>query len=292
MSDSKQTLSAFGRTLARSMKARPAPSYSGLGSRASELLTRYARYMPPTAIFFDMDDTLLDGVAAMTAAWNSVCGEWAPQLGCEAEALRLAIRHQSEIFWQNEAAVETEWRTRLAQAREHVVRLTLECEGWDSAHAETIARRYGEEHRRNLALFGDSLQTLECLRTAGFRLGLLTNGPAAMQRDKIERFGLEPYFDVIVIEGEFGNGKPHERVFRHALEVTGAAPETAWHVGDNLYADVGGAKAVGIHGVWIHRDRLEMKEGAAAIPDRVIGHLPELCEALGVQMPALSASNA
>jgi putative hydrolase of the HAD superfamily len=238
--------------------------------------------MPPTSIFFDMDDTLLDGVAAMTTAWNTICGKWGPQLGCEPEALRLAIRKQSELFWHNEAAVETEWRTRLAEAREHVVRLTLECEGWNPEVAANIAQDYGAEHRSNLTLFEDSLQTLECLRTAGFHLGLITNGPAAMQRDKIDRFGLEPYFDVIVIEGEFGSGKPSEKVFRHALTVTGAAPEAAWHIGDNLYADVGGAKAVGIHGVWIHRDRLEMREGAPAIPDRVIGHLPELCQALGV----------
>ena len=238
--------------------------------------------MAPTSIFFDMDDTLLDGVSAMTTAWNTICGEFGPRLGCEPEALRLAIRTQSELFWRNEAAVETEWRTRLVEAREHVVRLTLECEGWDTDVARTIAEGYSAEHRRLLTLFEDSLQTLECLRSGGFHLGLITNGPAAMQRDKIDRFGLEQYFDVIVIEGEFGAGKPSDKVFRHALSATGAAPEAAWHVGDNLYADVGGAKAVGIHGVWIHRDRLEMKEGAAAIPDRVIGHLPELCEALGV----------
>jgi FMN phosphatase YigB (HAD superfamily) len=51
-------------------------------------------------------------------------------------------------------------------------------------------------------------------------------------------------------------------------------------VGDNLYADIGGAQAVGIHGVWIHRDRLELHEGAPAVPDRVIGHLADLREAL------------
>ena len=235
--------------------------------------------MPPAAIFFDMDDTLLDGFAAMTGAWDAVCAESASVLSCEPEALRLAVRRESERFWSNEAAVETEWRTRLREAREHVVCLALESEGWDTAQAPTIARRYGEEHRARLRMFDDAMSTLETLRAGGFKLGLLTNGPSALQRDKVERFGLEPYFDVIVIEGEFGTGKPHEKVFRHALEVTGAAPADAWHVGDNLYADVGGARAVGVHAVWIHRDRLELKDGEH-VPDRVIAHLDELLAAL------------
>ena len=48
-------------------------------------------------------------------------------------------------------------------------------------------------------------------------LGLVTNGDATQQRDKIERHGLARFFDAIVIEGEFGAGKPDEIVYRHAL---------------------------------------------------------------------------
>ena len=84
----------------------------------------------------------------------------------------------------------------------------------------------------------------------------------------------------MVIEGVFGKGKPAPEVFTHALTVTGTAPHEAWHVGDNLYADVAGAQKVGIHGVWIHRERLEMKENPAAIPDRVVAHLDELVAVL------------
>ena len=34
--------------------------------------------------------------------------------------------------------------------------------------------------------------------------------------------------------------------------------------------DVGGAKNVGIHAVWIHRDRLEIKEEPIVVPDRIL----------------------
>ena len=86
----------------------------------------------------------------------------------------------------------------------------------------------------------------------------------------------------MVIEGEFGHGKPSPRIFAHALSAVGLEPHEAWHVGDNLYADIAGARAAGIHAAWIHRDRLKMGESPKAIPDRVIAHLDELRSALGV----------
>jgi putative hydrolase of the HAD superfamily len=238
--------------------------------------------MLPRAVFFDLDDTLLDGYSAMLAAWAVVCSEASPRLGCEPDALRDAIRREAMSFWKDESAVG-HWRVRLADARTHVIHAALEAEGWDVSLAEGISRRYGEEHRAALVPFDDALETVEAVRAAGVRVGLLTNGPRALQRDKVERFKLEPLMDVIVIEGEFGRGKPAREVFEHGLRVLGAPPEQAWHVGDNLYADIGGAKGCGLSAAWIHRDRLELREDVgAARPDLVISNLRQLRDALAV----------
>jgi FMN phosphatase YigB (HAD superfamily) len=64
------------------------------------------------------------------------------------------------------------------------------------------------------------------------------------------------------------------------METVGSKPELSWHIGDNLYADIGGAQKAGMHAAWIHRDRLELKDDAPCTPDRVFAHLPELLEAL------------
>lgn len=236
--------------------------------------------MPVRAIFFDMDDTLLDTSAGVEASWELACREASPQIGCEWRELRDAIIAEMTHFWRDEAAAE-HWRTKLVEAREHVIDLTLAARGWNPGMTKAISDRYGVERETRLELFADAVETLETLRRKGYKLGLLTNGPADMQRGKVTRFALEQYFDVVVIEGEFGRGKPHREVFEHALASVGMAPEEAWHVGDNLYADIGGAKAVGLHATWIHRDRLELRDDSMPVPDRVIGHLPELREALG-----------
>lgn len=237
--------------------------------------------MKPRAIFFDMDDTLLNTSRGVEESWQLVCREFAPRLSIDSDALREAIRKQASDFWKDEAAVELRWRTRLHDARRHIVELALTSEGLDVAVAEELSMRYWHENRSRMQLFDDAITTLEALRSRGYRLGLITNGPAEMQLDKLARFELEPYFDVVVIEGVFGKGKPAPEVFSHALAMTATDAGEAWHVGDNLYADIGGAQSLGIHGVWIHRERLQMGDTPAAIPDRVVAHLDELLAALG-----------
>lgn len=245
---------------------------------------RYGGIPMPRAVFFDMDDTLLDTSGGLEEAWEIACRGLAPELGCEWEQIRAAIRREAMAFWRDEALVG-HWRIKLLDARLHVVELALAAEGLDVALAPRLAERYGEEVTPRIKLFDDALATLEGLRAQGFRLAIITNGPADMQRGKVARFGLEPYVDALVIEGVFGHGKPDREVFEHALAATGVAPHEAWHVGDNLYADVGGAKNAGLHAVWIHRDRLELGEDLLVAPDRIIAHLGELVEALASEAP-------
>ncbi len=233
----------------------------------------------PRAVLFDLDDTLLDWQTAVHVSWETVCAEAAPRLGADAAALRRAIQREGARFWADEAAVAG-YRVRPLASRREIVRLALRAEGLDEAPADALARHSLAELRERIVPFPDALDTLDALRAVGYRLALVTNGSADTQRAKIERWGLEARFEAIVVEGEFGRGKPDPAVFAHALTGTGAAPADAWMVGDNLYADIGGAQAAGIHGVWIHRDRLPFPDDPPAWPGRRIGHLAELRAAL------------
>lgn len=89
---------------------------------------------------------------------------------------------------------------------------------------------------------------LESLRQAGLRLVVVSNADGTVRRNLRDR-GLEHHFDVIIDSHEVGFEKPDPRIFAHALEAAGAAPETTVHVGDLHAADVVGARAVGIHPV-------------------------------------------
>lgn len=242
--------------------------------------------MTTRALFFDMDNTLIDGYGATASSWAVVCNEEGIRLGVDPDDLLKKFRAETREFWRDEGAAES-WRVRLDDARAMVIERVLLRDGLDHSRAHEISHRYAELHRENLALYQDAVPTLLEARAAGYRLGLITNGPSALQRDKIERFDLARYFDVMVIEGEFGCGKPHREVFDHALDSVDVRANEAWHIGDNLYADIGGAKGAGLRAAWIHRGHNGRAETiseipGAAHPDVTIAHLSEAREALGL----------
>ncbi len=81
-----------------------------------------------------------------------------------------------------------------------------------------------------------------------------------MQRSKINRFGLADLFDLILIEGEVGFGKPDPRVYERALESLGVAAGDTWMVGDNLEWDVAEPQR---QGILRHLDRCPRRRTAA-----------------------------
>jgi 2-haloalkanoic acid dehalogenase type II len=97
--------------------------------------------------------------------------------------------------------------------------------------------------------------------------------------------GLHEHLDVLVVSDVAGIRKPRPEIFEDVLEQLGTAPGETLHVGDNLSADVAGAKAVGMHTAWVTRRvadpeaKLEGYDGPA--PDHRISDLAELLPLLG-----------
>lgn len=82
-------------------------------------------------------------------------------------------------------------------------------------------------------------------------LALVTNGIGEVQRARIERLGLAPYFDAVVISGEVGSAKPATEIFDIAFERLGRPDKTATlMVGDNPTSDIAGGIAYGIDTCW------------------------------------------
>jgi putative hydrolase of the HAD superfamily len=86
---------------------------------------------------------------------------------------------------------------------------------------------------------------------------VLTNGPTDMQRLAIQKVNLETYFKAILISGELGVRKPDARIFQMACERLQVQPEDCLMVGDNLSADIEGAKSIGMQTVWMNKEQAE-----------------------------------
>jgi putative hydrolase of the HAD superfamily len=90
------------------------------------------------------------------------------------------------------------------------------------------------------------------LRRKGLRLGVISNwDPSA--RSTLARQGLADYFEHVIISSEVGIEKPHEGIFRLALEKAGVSASNCLYVGDNYYDDAVGSMKVGMPSVIINR---------------------------------------
>jgi putative hydrolase of the HAD superfamily len=234
---------------------------------------------PVRSFFFDLDDTILAYSVGAAGCWERLCSQTAPRLpDTDASALMAAIDRARDWYW-SDAGRNRAGRLDLPSARRQIVQHAFKQLGLPR-ELETVGYELADSFSRARLATVDILpgarETLDVLRMRGARLGLLTNGSSKMQRAKLERFDLVGCFDLIVIEEEFGAGKPDARVFRHALQQLRAAPADAWMVGDNLVTDVAGAQGVGMRAIWVdHRDR-GLPDDALVRPDRRVASIAEL----------------
>ncbi len=240
--------------------------------------------MRPKAILFDLDDTLISPRHHRTTFWrDAFCEVWvehygdAAELPDDLETLIEGVNASATHFWSDPDRHRT-GRLDLTQARFEILNGGLdrpdrfaEALRWD------IAGRCGALMFERTTLYPDAIETLQALKAEGIALALITNGAADAQRAKINRFGLEPHFLHVQIEGEAGIGKPEPDAYHLALAALGATAGEAWIVGDNLEWEVAAPQRLGIHAIWrCPREKGELPKGTTVKPDRVVTKLTEL----------------
>jgi carbamoyl-phosphate synthase large subunit len=109
-------------------------------------------------------------------------------------------------------------------------------------------------HRPVILLSPGVFAALGALKATGVRIGLVTDGLAAVQRSKIAALGLDSLMDVIVCTEELGEGcsKPATVPFEVALHLLGVSPSEAAYVADDISKDFAGPNHLGMKSVQIH----------------------------------------
>jgi putative hydrolase of the HAD superfamily len=130
----------------------------------------------------------------------------------------------------------------------------------------------------NWVLEEDALQTLKKLENDGYRMGLISNaGDDQDVHQLVRRFGIASYFDFILTSAACSYRKPHPRIFELAIANWYFLPSETVMVGDNLDADIRGAKSAGLYAVWISRRAGASSEDQPRVqPDATVSTLSEL----------------
>jgi putative hydrolase of the HAD superfamily len=190
------------------------------------------------------------------AARGVVVGEDAARAAMLAEMSYYRAHHDEAVDWQS----LKDLRRRCAAVVQEQLQTSLPLDDVLDALLGAIRFR----------AYPEAPGVLARLRAGGARLAVVSNWDISLH-DVLERTGLRPLVDAVVISAELRVAKPDPAIFRAALDRLGAPADGAVHVGDSLEHDVAGARAAGLDAVLVARNGAPAPEGV-----RVVRSLAEL----------------
>ena len=107
-------------------------------------------------------------------------------------------------------------------------------------------------------------------------MGVITNGPAQHQWDKVQALGLTKWIprQNILVSGEAGAAKPDRKIFDLAVCKMGLDRTEAYYIGDSPANDIVGAANAGWRTIWFNRRN---KKAFSIKPDYTVCSEQELC---------------
>ncbi len=122
-----------------------------------------------------------------------------------------------------------------------------------SDEKEACLRVY-REHKPDIHLYDGVIDTLQALKDAGIKIGIITDGRVDGQKNKIEALGFSKLVDDIIITDELGGvqfRKPNDISFRIMQNRWRIPFESMVYVGDNLNKDFQAPKQLGMKAIWV-----------------------------------------
>ena len=203
------------------------------------------------AAFFDLGDTLLrargDQNAILAAHRDRLIErfgrrDWYEALLAADLLSELLLDDPAEPLRQRTLVVLDRWLERRGVDR-------------DGLDLDELRRTAEVPRKLNATLMPGAHQMLSVLRARpGLRIGVISNtlwtGDDDLRAD-LPLLGLADVVDVVVTSHSAGYRKPHRAIYERALALADVAPEEAFMVGDEPYADVVGAQRMGMRAVWL-----------------------------------------
>jgi FMN phosphatase YigB (HAD superfamily)/RimJ/RimL family protein N-acetyltransferase len=114
-----------------------------------------------------------------------------------------------------------------------------------------LVDEYDREHPLFTAVEPEVLEGIARLRSAGWKVAVVTNGGVVQQSLKLEHTGIGAAVDYACISESAGVRKPDRRIFALAAEQTGARLEGGWMVGDHPAYDILGGINAGMRTIQV-----------------------------------------
>ncbi len=194
-------------------------------------------------IFFDADNTLFDFNHSEQEALKGALGDFGELFEAHYHPLYNSINRDCWHAFEHGQLNKAQLRTRRFE-------LFFDAVGLRRLEPDHFAVAYLEHLAGQCALI-QGAQDLLAKLSESHGLALVTNGLKEVQRPRLARSGLAPFFKMVVVSDEIGHAKPDRAFFDYAFESIGRpGTESVLMVGDNINADIRGGAEYGMDTCW------------------------------------------
>lgn len=200
-------------------------------------------------IFFDLDRTLWDyDKNVKEALFDLYSGYLNGRVSSDAETFHRIFLFENGRLWEDYTAN----KIGKEYLRQNRFFFTIRRMGFpDKKTAELLEEAYMSITPAKKHLIAGVHETLTEL-SKRYSLHIMTNGFEDAQNFKLENSGIRAYFDVVITSDAAKSTKPNREIFLYSESQIKAGPLNCLLVGDDLRADVGGARNAGWQAVHFH----------------------------------------
>lgn len=196
-----------------------------------------------SAIFIDIDDTLLDYIPCCREAFEAALPE-------HPEYFDTFFEISGRLFSEAKHGLHTIAEVMDLYPQEFITTIGYPVEAVEPfKHAFRAA--WGTTH----TLVPNAEQMLQTLQAKGYRLFAASNSFGHLQRSRLEHAGILHYFEDTYISMDIGYDKPDIRFYQEALRRANLQPSEVLMIGDSMTTDVLGAQAAGIDALFFDRQK-------------------------------------
>lgn len=215
------------------------------------------------AVLFDFDETLQDRTEAFEHYMDTFFSDFCPDIDDnEIEKRKQEMRITGNGGYVN----REEWYASLIKSWEWT----------DAPQSSVLALHYDTKFGDHNVVFPDSPKLLKVLKSRGYIVGVITNGPSVLQHHKLDTSGLREYLDIVVVSGDIGIHKPDPEIFKYTADKIGLKPEECVYVGDHPVNDIKGATDAGMKAIRMNYGWFKNQDLRSDIP--VIDCIKEVLE--------------
>ena len=211
-------------------------------------------------VFFDLDHTLWDFEANSKKAYEFIFKK---------NKLVINIADFIQIYEPiNHAYWKLYREEKVSQKELKYARLKDTFDRLNFPVSDKLILILADEYLQNLAnynlLFEGTIDLLEYLKPK-YKLHIITNGFHEIQSDKLTNSKINHFFDRVITSESVLVKKPNPKIFFHALKIANAKTYESIMIGDNLEADIYGAKNIGMPAIHCDFNNSTIKNGTITI---------------------------